>query len=287
MDARTPGELNGGDPLAVSRPISILINSVSLNEDCIPAERTAQAKMQSVFQQVRKQVTSQGGAGSSRNSILELVQMVKRRELEMMTVMNVPKDTEKVDAETLGSECTGEKNARKEDLLAVFQREMEASKDALRDEFKEQIAQLRIEMQEYTNKALKGLESKAKNRKTSSKSLQRIYHVEQSDTRGFEKNKKSPVTPFLGPGKTRVLTRTMTTLNPKTCPPIVLGPRSKSETLSTSRDSSGLLKDPDFLPSRTSKYLQPCGPLPPTCPPHYNQKKTSRTKAQTGNANNS
>lgn len=64
----------------VSQPISLLINSVKLSdeglEDCIPAERTTQAKTRSVIQQVRKQVKSQLSMNVPRNVIRELVQKV-------------------------------------------------------------------------------------------------------------------------------------------------------------------------------------------------------------------
>lgn len=289
LDAGTPGEQDGEESLdkavAISQPISLLINSVSLSdesaEDLIPAERTTQAKMQSVFQQVRKQVKSQVGMNIPRNGILELVQMVKSRELEMAKV-NGPKNTEKAGAEILEDKRTGEVDVKREELIAVFQHELEASNEALRDEFKEQITQLQIEMQAYTDQALKSLESKVQaNRQTYSHNiLQRMYQAEQSETRSLEKKKKSPA-PLLGSGKTRVLSRTMTTLTPKTCPPIVLGPRSKSETLSSSRDNSSLphFKDPHFhvLSFRSPKYHQSCGPLPLPAPHVTIAKKPRRT----------
>lgn len=198
-----------------------------------------------------------------------------------MALVNGPNDTEKAGAEILEDECTGEMDVKREELIAFFQQELKASKEVLRCEFKEQITQLRIEMQVYTGQTLKGLESKVQNRQTYSHSvLQRLYQAVQSETRSLEK-KKFPAAPLLGPGKTRVLSRTTTNLTPKTCPPIVLLPCSKSETLISSMDNSTLLllKDPDFfvLLSLNTKYHQSCGPLPLPAPHVTIAKKPCRT----------
>lgn len=240
------------------------------------AEKEAQAKMQSLFQQVRNQVRSQVGKKAPKRSIMELVQIV--REMEIVQVNNDPdgKDVnsaEKDEAELFTDEDEDGVDLKEDDLCAVFEEKLEVSKKALRAEFEEHISQVRKEMQAYTDHALKDLECKMQSWKCNS--LQHTHPKEQP---------KPSAAPSLAARRGRVLTRTMTTIVPKTCAPVIIGPRAKSETLTSPKaDSSRLLpREPAFyLPG--NKPYQSRKPLPPACPPLHQRKKSVQAKVKTGN----
>ncbi len=262
------------------------ISSVGLDDECsedsVAAEKETQARMQSVFQQVRNQIRSQADVKAPKSSILELVQRIKDRETETAQVNGEPegKDVsgeEKKQAEMLADERKDEMNIKEEELCAMFEKKLEASKKTLRDEFEVQISQMRKEMQAYTHQALKDLECKMH-------SLQQARPKEQQESKGPDKKQKPSAAPSLASRRGRVLTRTMTTIIPKTCAPVIIGPRAKSETLSSSKGQTSqlLLRDPVLsLPGNKQYWSRK--PLLPACPPLQQGKKPVRAKAKTGN----
>lgn len=240
------------------------------------AETEAQAKMQSLFQQVRNQVRSQASKKTPKINIMELVQAVREMEIAQVNSDTDAKDVssaEKEEAELFTDKDKDGVDLKEDELCAVVEEKLEASKKALRDEFEGQISQVRREMQAYTDRALKDLECKMQGLKCHS--LQHTHLKEQQ---------KPSAAPSLASRRGRVLTRTMTTIVPKTCAPVIVGPRAKSETLvSPKGDRSRLLpRDPVFyLPG--NKSHQSRKPLPPACPPLNQRKKPVQAKAKTGN----
>lgn len=260
------------------------ISPVSLDgeglEDFCAAEKEAQEKLQSLFQQVRNQIRSQVGTKAPKNSILELVQRVKHREMEIAEMNSEPEggdasSEEKTKGEMLTNESTDEIDL-KEELCGIFEEKLKASEEALRAEFEEQIAQVRKEILAYTDQALKGLECKVQSWKS-----QHPQWTEQ-ESKAQDKKQKPSVAPSLASRRGRVLTRTMTDIVPKTCAPVIIGPRAKSETLTSPKGESRrfLPRDPSFYLPR-SKPHQSRKPLPPTCPPLHQRKKPVQTKAKT------
>nr|XP_046242800.1 uncharacterized protein LOC124058021 [Scatophagus argus]XP_046242801.1 uncharacterized protein LOC124058021 [Scatophagus argus] len=247
-------------------------------EDGIASEKETQAKMQAVFQQVRTQIRSQMGVMAPKSSLLELMQRVKDLEVKTAQVSDEPEEKEQ--AETLTDESKGEMDLKQEELCAAFERKLEDCKKALRDEFEVQISQVRVEMQAYTDQTLRDLECKMQSR-------QPQHPKEQQEGKDADKKQK-PATaapPPLASRRGRVLTRTMTTIIPKTCAPIIVGPRAKSETLSSSKgESSRLLRRNQVLPPPGNKLHQSHKPLaPPAYPPLHQLRKPVRAKAKAGN----
>ncbi|KAG8012208.1 hypothetical protein GBF38_004708 [Nibea albiflora] len=250
------------------------MSSVSVDEerleDSAAAETGKQAKMKDVFQQVRDRIRSQVTMKEPKNSILELVQRVKDREMEVTQVNGGP-EGEDVSAEVLIDESKDEMDLRQEEMCAIFEEKLEATKKALRDEFDVQVSQLREEMQAYADKAVKDLECK----------MQLHNLREQQESKGPDRRQKPSAAPLLPSRRGRVLTRTMTTIIPKTCAPVIVGPRAKSETLSSSKGESSRLRlrDPTFSLTSNNKQCQSRKPLPPTvCPPVQQRKKPVRAK---------
>lgn len=244
-------------------------------EDSTAAETEKQAKMQSVFQQVRNQIRSQVGMKAPKNSILELVQRVKDMEVTQVSGDPEGQDVsgeEKKQAEVLMDESKDEMDLREEQLCAILEEKLEATTKALRDEFEVQISQVRKEMQAYADKTAKDLECK----------MQLHNLQEQQDSKGPDRRQKPSAAPLLPSRRGRVLTRTMTTIIPKTCAPVIVGPRAKSETLSSSKGecSRPRLRDPMFsLTSNNKQQCQSRKPLPPTvCPPLQQRKKVKTGK---------
>lgn len=236
------------------------------SEDSATTEKETQVKMQSVLQQVRKQIRSQVDAKAPKSRIMELVQIVRDREIELAQVDGEPEGKtvngeEKREAEVATDESKDEMDLKEEVLCAVFEEKLEANKKALRDEFEEQISQVRKEMQAYTDKALKDLECKMQSWR--SDILQQ--------------------TPSLASRRGRVLTRTMTTIIPKTCAPVIIGPRAKSETLTSKGRCSQLLPRDPMVSIPGNRPYQSRKPLPPTCPPLHQRKKPVKANAKTGN----
>ncbi|KAM7391602.1 hypothetical protein PAMP_022281 [Pampus punctatissimus] len=253
-------------------------------EDSISADKEPQAKMQSVFQQVRNQIRSQVGVKAPKSSILELVQRVKDIQTEVAQESSEPEfnSEEKKQAEDLTDESKDEVDLKEEEeLCATFEKNLETSKKALRDEFEEQISQVRKDMQAYTDHALRDLECKMQN--WQSLHLQQAHPKEQQESKGPDKKQKPSVAPSLASRRGRVLTRTMTTIIPKTCAPVIVGPRAKSENLSYSKGESSRLLLRDSVLFSVSKPFQSRKPLPPAYPPLHPRKKPVGAKAKTGN----
>lgn len=249
-------------------------------QDSITADKETQAKMQSVFQQVRRQIRLQVGTRASKSSILELIQRVKDIEMMGAQVNGEGSSEEKEPVEMLLDESKDQKDLKQGELCELFEKKLEASQKALREEFEVQISQVRAEMQAYTDQALKDL------CKMQSKQPPLPLHPrEQQESRGPDWKHRPLAPSSLASRRGRVLTRTMTTIIPKTCAPVVLGPRAKSETLSSSKGESGqlVLRDP-VLYRPGNKPCQSRKPLlPPAHPPVHQCKKPVRAKAKTGN----
>ncbi|TKS79067.1 hypothetical protein D9C73_012105 [Collichthys lucidus] len=254
---------------------SVSVDEESL-EDGAAAETGKQAKMQSVLQQVRNRIRSQVGVKEPKSSILELVQRVVDREMEVTQVNGDPEGEdvsgeEKKQAEVLMDESKDEMDLREEELCAIFEEKLEATKKALRDEFEAQLSQVRKEMQAYADKAVKDSECK----------MQLHNLREQQESKGPDRRQRPSAAPLLPSRRGRVLTRTMTTIIPKTCAPVIVGPRAKSETLSCSKGESSRLRlrDPMFSLTSNNKQCQSRKPLPPTVhPPLQQRKKPVRAK---------
>lgn len=224
-------------------------------DKCDAGDKETQAKVQSVFQQVRRQIRSQVAVKASKSSIIELVNRLKDKQ-----------SLEKSMCPAKGEQVTGESQAeadlRDEALCAVFEKKLEDTKKALRDEFEERLSQVRSEMQAYTEQSLKVLECK----------IQRASLKEQ-ECKGQDKKQK-PSTATLSK-RGRALTRTMTTIIPKTSPSFIVGPRAKSETLTSSKveNSRIVLREPGVSSMGSNSY-QIRKPLPPVWPPLHQCKKT-------------
>ncbi|KAF3696022.1 hypothetical protein EXN66_Car011698 [Channa argus] len=253
-------------------------------EDSTAAEKETQVKMQYLFQQVRNKIRSQG---APKSSILELVQRVIDREVEIAQVNSEPEDKdvsseEEKEVELLTGESKVEMSFNKEEFCAIFEEKLETSKKALRDEFEQQISQVRKEMQAYTDRALKELQCKIQSGQ--SRSLLQTHLKEAQESKGPDKKQKPAAVSSLTSRRGRLLTRTMTTIIPKTCAPVIIGPRAKSETLTSSKgESSRFLPRDPALYLRTNKSYQSRKPLPPACPPLCQCKKSAQAKAKTEN----
>lgn len=249
-------------------------NDAATDGDCAEdsaAEKEAQAKMQSLFQQVRNQIRSQVGNKAPKSSIMELVQKVRDME---MAIIQVDVDPEGKEANSTAELFPGESNdaveLTEDEFCAVFEKKLEASQKALKAEFEEQISQMRREMQAYTDHALKELECK-------------MQQTQEQERNGPDKKLKPSAAPSLASRRGRLLTRTMTTITPKTCAPVIIGPRAKSETLACSKGESSRLLPRDLaLHCPGNKPYQSRKPLPPACPPLHLRKKPVQAKAKAG-----
>lgn len=248
-------------------------------EDSVTADKETQAKMQSVFQQVRRQIRSQVGMRASKSSILELIQRVRDTEMMGAQVNGEGSTEEKEPVEMLLDESKDQKDVKKGELCEIFEKKLEASQKALREEFEVQISQVRAEMQAYTDQALKDL-CKMQSRQPPPLPL---HPREHQESRGPDWKHRPLAPSSLASRRGRVLTRTMTTIIPKTCAPVLLGPRARSETLSSSKGESSqlVLRDPVLYklgnePCQSRKPL-----LPSAHPPVHKGKKTVRPKAKT------
>lgn len=231
-------------------------------------EKETQVKMQSVFQQVRNQIRLQSG-------IRELVQKVKDREIDILLENKEAqgKDVTAEEEEATGAmtdKFKGEMDLTLEALCAIFEIKLEASKKTSKDELQVQISLLRKEMEAYIKQALTDLECKIK---SSSFQQTRLDKQQQTTTPG-EKRKPSTAS-SLTSHRRKVLTRTMTTIVPKTSVPSISGQRTKSETGSWKGQSSR------FLPRNRALSLPEKMPLPPARPPLLQCKKQTAPLAKT------
>lgn len=244
------------------------ISPVDLEEeDKASAETETQAKMQSVFHQVRNQIRSQAGVRASKSGILELMQRLKDRDVVKMTAQ-------------VNGECSGEfkepvvaKDLTQEELCEMMEKKLEVSQKALRESMEEQITRVREEMRTYTDKALKDMECK----------MLMQQQPPHGRAQGPDRKHRPSATPSLASRRGRVLTRTMTTIIPKTSVPVVLGPKTRSETMTFAKGQSSqlMMRDPG-LSLQGSKPCQGRKPLlPPANPTLHLRKKAVQTKAKT------
>lgn len=249
-------------------------------EDGSATEKEVQAKVQSVFEQVRSRIRSQ----ASRSSLLELVQKIKERESELAQENSKThsKDDaeEEKEAEEQQDQC--QLDLGLEVLRSTFEEKLEAAKSDLKKELEVQISLVRKDMQTYTDQALKDLEQKMQN--CHCHSLQQTHPKAQAECAAAEKKQKPSAAP-LALRRRKVLTRTMTTIIPKTSAPVLTGPRAKSEeilSLSKGHSPQFMLRDQVFhLPEK--KTYQSRNPLPPARPPLHQHKKPVQAKPKTGN----
>lgn len=239
-------------------------------------EKEAQGKMQSVFQQVRNQIRLQSG-------IREMVQKVKDREVEILLENGEPqgKDVtaeEEEVTEALMDKCKGDRGLTLEALCAIFEEKLEANRKTSKDELQVQISLLREEMQAYVKQALTDLECKIKANQTSR--FQQTCLDKQQQTAAPEEKRKPATASSLPSHRRKVLTRTMTTIVPKTFVPSICGQCAKSETGSWKGQSSRLLPRDRALSLPEKKFLQSRNPLPPARPPLCQCRKRTEAKAK-------
>ncbi|KAM8886461.1 uncharacterized protein AB9W97_013540 [Spinachia spinachia] len=252
--------------------------SVALREEYLEdgdaAENETRAKNQSAFQKVGNQIRSQVGMKSPKSGMLELVQRVKDRETELARVTG---DPEGDPADPMTDESKAGMGLKEEDLYAVFEKKLEVRENALKDEFEGKISQVLQEMRAYTDQSLKDLDCKIQ----SLQSYNLPHRKERQESKGPQK-----IPGAMATKRGRVLTRTMTTIVPKTCAPFVFGPRAKSETLCSSKGASSvlLLRDPVLcLPVNKPGHGHGRRPPPLVCPPLRQPKTAVQQKAKTGN----
>ncbi|MGH0159183.1 UNVERIFIED_CONTAM: hypothetical protein FKN15_075731 [Acipenser sinensis] len=226
--------------------------------DCGSAQSARQVRVHSLFSQVRHQVRAQAGLGFQSQGMLNVVQRITRAELEKNKAMEeaASPETEETSA-GFPDHSPGKDDETVEDELAALREEVMVNTEALRSRFKKEMDALRDELQAYCDNAVKRLE------------------MDQKKGSVISKKQKSLSMPSLATGKKRVLSRTMTSLTPRTVNAASLGPRSKSETLesSTERSSDRLLLDTPHFQVLTSRTKPPKGPgrLPLVSPsPHGN-----------------
>ncbi|CAL8247476.1 unnamed protein product [Merluccius merluccius] len=258
-------------------------------------------KMQNLLHQVRSQIRSQVGLTSAKTSMFELMQQIKDRKVEMASLNGLPDGDggggAGIEAKDVGGTLTNGDHGKMEPdaieplLPPSFEEELEATKKTLKDEFEQQISQLRVEMRAYADQAVKDMESKMKSA-TITHGQAKGRSREQTEGRGVADKKQKPMAtaaaPSLTSRRSRVLTRTMTTIIPKTCAPVIIGPRAKSETLSGCSNSGSLLmKESDFrvFHSQVSSSSSSSSRHPPNrraLPPVHPRQKPVWTMAHTG-----
>ncbi|CAL8343283.1 unnamed protein product [Lota lota] len=226
--------------------------------------RGAPVKMQSLLHQVRGQIRSQAGLTGAKTGLSELVRQLKDREAELASLTGRPEEDggsgAGAEARGAGGGATptnGERGktgpeATEPLLPSGFEEELEATRNTLRGEFEQQISRLRVEMRVYADRAVKDMESKMKHTpvphgQAKGRSRERTEGKAAVDKKQKPLAAAAAAPPSLTSRRSRVLTRTMTTIVPKTCAPVILGPRAKSESLSGCRDGGSLLmKESDF-----------------------------------------
>lgn len=228
-------------------------------------DKKIQVKFQSVFQQVRNQIRSQVDTRTSSSSILELMQKLKDREGRLEQ-----EDDQGNEEEVEPEESTVKMDAKQEELCEVFGKKLEATQKTLRYEIESLISQVRAESQAYTEQAVKALECKM----LSNQALLQPQHPSQKKVP--DKKQQPSASSSLASRRGRVLTRTMTTIIPKTCAPVLSGPHAKSEATSLRRNeiSGPVRRDPAVsLPgNRLCQGRKPI--LPPAQPIQQRQNQS-------------
>ncbi|KAI7797659.1 hypothetical protein IRJ41_019543, partial [Triplophysa rosa] len=243
------------------------------------AVKEEQARIQSIFSLVRSQIRTQAGLECQRMGILDVINQVKELESRKReqgepapTVKITPSEEETLNqgsqretAEEKISEMQNDTNGTGQDECVALFKEVLSSLESLKKDLKEDLAQLRRETQSYMERELCGLETRLTN----------LLRTQTPSALPMETKKhRAPSMPPLGASRRRMLNRTLTTITPKTCPPLSLGPRSNSEPLGVSGAETGT----GAQRQRRGEMLnQPLGPLPPARPPAQTNKKTCRT----------
>lgn len=226
-------------------------------------DKKVQTKVQSVFQQVRSQIRSQVETRTSNSGIMELMQKLKDREgrLEL-------EGDEGNEEDIQPEESKGEMDEKQEELCEAFGKKLEATQKTLRYEMECLISQVRAESQAYTEQAIKDLECRLMSNQA------HVQPQHPSQRKVPDKKQQPSASSSLASRRGRVLTRTMTTIIPKTCAPVISGPQAKSESTSLRRSEifGPLRRDPVLaLPgNRLHQGRQPI--LPPAHPKQQRQK---------------
>lgn len=257
-------------------------------------DKEKQARVHSVFSMVRSQIRTQAGLDGQRMGILDVVNQIKeleknKKERDEPTPTVEISSTEEnavdqaVHDETVEEQMTVENKERGEELCVALFKEILLNVETLKKDLREELAQLRCEMESYSEQALCGLETRLTNllriqalARTTPTALPRNPTVEPMET----KKHRPPSMPPLGTSRRRVLNRTMTTITPKTCLPLSLGPRSNSEPLGGWRAETAA--SAPLLLRRDEAASHPPGPLPPALPPAQKGKKALRSRTRTG-----
>lgn len=230
-------------------------------------DKKVQTKIQSVFQQVRSQIRSQVETRTSNSSLLELMQKLKDREGRLQL-----EGDEGNEEESQPEESKGELDETQEELCEAFGKKLEATQKTLRFEMECLISQVRAESQAYTEQAIKDLEC----RLMSNQAHRQPQHPSQKTLP--DKKQQPSASSSLASRRGRVLTRTMTTIIPKTCAPVMSGPQAKSEAASLRRSeiSRPLRRDPvlALAGNRLRQGRQPI--LPPAHPIQQRQKQSGQ-----------
>lgn len=232
-------------------------------------DKKIQDKIQSVFQQVRNQIRSQVDTRTPSSSILELIQKMKLREGRP--------EQEDDDKETEAEEGKAKADATQEELPEAFGKKLEATEKTLRCEIEALISQVRAESRAYTQQAVKDLECRMLRKQ--------VPLQPRQEKKGPEKRQQPPAAPSLASRRGRVLTRTVTTIIPKTCVPVVHSPQAKPESASFRRsEASGLLRpDPVLaLPGRRLLHQGRRPILPPAHPTQHSSLRNRLAKCSTG-----
>ncbi len=260
-------------------------------------EKEKQARVHSVFSLVRSQIRTQAGLDGQRMGMLDVVNQLtkeleknkKEQEEPVPTVEISSSEENSVDQaaqkDTVEQQMTenGENSKQRgEELCVALLDEILLNLESLKKDLREELAQLRREMQSYTDQALCGLETRLTNllriqalARTPS-ALPRNRTVESTET----KKHRPPSMPPLGTSRRRVLNRTMTTITPKTCLPFSLGPRSNSEPLGGWGAKTANSNGAEVLLRRDEVLSHPPGPLPPALPPAQKGKKALQSRTR-------
>lgn len=258
------------------------------------ARKEKQARVHSVFSLVRSQIRTQACLDGQHVGIMDVVKQItkeleknKKEQDEPTPVVEISSPEENTDDQPAEKENNEEqesedsKKEKGEDLCVTLLEEILLNLESVRLELRDELAQLRHEMQSYTDQALCGLETRLTNSLriqafAHTTTLPRNHVAEPMET----KKQRLPSMPPLGTSRRRVLNRTMTTITPKSCLPLSLGPRSNSEPLGAWRNEMGANNSPPRREEVASH--PPLGPLPPAIPPAQKGKKTLRSRTRIG-----
>lgn len=238
-------------------------------------DKRIQVKIQSVFQQVRNQIRSQVESRNPSSSILELMQKMKEREERLEQ-----EEDESSEKEMEPGGSTVKMDATQEELCEAFGKKLEAMQKTFRNEMESQISQVRAESQAYTEQAIKDLESRMRSK---------LAHLQPEQP--SQQEKKVPVkkqqpsaSSSLASRRGRVLTRTMTTIIPKTCVPLMIGPQAKPESMGLRRrETSGPVRQDPALPLPERRLQQGRRlVLPPAGPTQHSSINKRLGRSSTG-----